>query len=79
MNTKVVLYAILWLCGARLSSWLSVGPLYILATIVALIFLNLGQRREGEASAYSIFNNFRALPGQLTADQLDQQVRTGQM
>ena len=51
----------------------------MLGSIVAVIFTNLSQRKAGEASSYSIFNNFRNLPGQLTADELDRQVRTGQM
>jgi hypothetical protein len=43
------------------------------------IFLNLGRRNAGDASAYSIFNNFQRLPGQLDADVIDAQVRRGQM
>ena len=57
---------------------LGIGPIYILAVIVIVLFRNLGTRKAGEASAYSIYNNFRALPGQLTADEVDRQVRTGQ-
>ena len=56
-----------------------VGPLYVLVSIVAVIFFNLGKRGEGEASAYSIFNGFRELPGQLNAGVLDDQIRRGQM
>jgi Uncharacterized conserved domain (SAYSvFN) len=55
------------------------GPIYILGTMFAAIFLNLGKREPGQASAYTIFNNFRELPGQLNADALDQQLRTGQV
>ena len=35
------------------------------ATVFVLIIFNLGRRREGEASAYSIFNNHQRLPGQV--------------
>lgn len=56
-----------------------VGEMYVLLTLVTLILCNLGTRREGEASAYSIFNNFRELPGQLNANVLDDQIRRGQM
>lgn len=62
-----------------MASQFGVGPLYILGTIVALVFFNLGQRRDGEASAYTIFNNFRELPGQFNADRVDAQMRRGQM
>ena len=58
---------------------MQVGPLYVLVTIVAVIFGNLGTRAQGEASAYSVFNNFRELPGQLNAGRLDDQLRRGQM
>ena len=70
---------LVWCAGAKLASWLELGPIYVLFTIVAVIYWNLGKRKEGEASAYSIFNNFQALPGQLQADDIDHQVRRGQM
>ncbi|PNH12785.1 hypothetical protein TSOC_000321 [Tetrabaena socialis] len=44
------------------------------------IFTNLGTRRAGEASAYSIFNRgVQRLPGQLDAGEIDRQMRQGQM
>ena len=59
---------------------LQVGPLYVLGTILVVIFTNLGTRKPGEASAYSVFNEgMRALPGQLNADAIDDQMRRGQM
>ncbi len=58
---------------------LEVGPVAFLVTIIVLIYVNLGTRRPGEASAYSIFNNFVRLPGQLTAEALDDQIRLGHM
>ena len=71
--------ALAWCAGARLASWLELGPIFVLGSIVIVIYWNLGQRQAGEASAYSIFNEFQALPGQLQADELDRQVRHGQM
>ena len=68
-----------FLALAPLANWLGIGPVYLLTAIIILIFSNLGTRKPGEASAYSLFNRgFRALPGQLTADEVDRQVRTGQ-
>ena len=58
---------------------MQVGEIYVLVTLMTVILCNLGTRREGEASAYSIFNNFRELPGQLNANMLDDQIRRGQM
>lgn len=68
-----------WIFFAPIVAHYELGPLYVLGTICGLIFLNLGTRQAGEASAYSIFNQFRALPGQLTADEIDRQFRQGQM
>ncbi len=52
----------------------------MLGTILVVIFTNLGTRKPGEASAYSVFNEgMRALPGQLNADAIDDQMRRGQM
>lgn len=69
-----------WLAAMAVANRYELGPIAFLGSCIALIYFNLGQRREGEASAYSIFNdNFQQLPGQLTADQLDDQVRRGQM
>lgn len=76
---RIWVSASVWLLCAPLAAKLDLGPLYVLATICAVIFLNLGTRKEGDASAYTIFNNFRALPGQLTANEIDGQVRRGQM
>ena len=70
---------IAWLASIPIAHALSIGPLYILGTLILVIFKNLGNRQPGEASAYSIFNNFQELPGQLNAGRLDDQLRRGQM
>ena len=65
---------------ARAARRYGLGPVFLLACMLAAIYANLGTRRQGEASAYSIFNDgFQRLPGQLDADVIDQQVRQGQM
>jgi Uncharacterized conserved domain (SAYSvFN) len=54
------------------------GGLLLLLGLITAICCNLGVRREGEASAYSIFNEgVRRLPGQLDADEVDRQIRAG--
>lgn len=128
-----------WMAGARAAAAWELGPIYIIGSIIAVMLLNLGTRREGEWSAYrcacwdrgravlarcgaasvrsatqsqgdmaaacaaqglwvwlgcaprscqiptspaarSLFNpGMRRLPGQMTAEQLDAQVRRGQM
>ncbi|KAK9840486.1 hypothetical protein WJX74_010506 [Apatococcus lobatus] len=79
IRTSVYIGLVLWAIGAKLLASSGFGALYVLTTIVLLIFCNLGQRKPGEASAYSIFNNFQELPGQLNAGVIDGQIRRGQM
>ena len=47
----------------------------IVSAMVAIFTVGLGTRKEGEASAYSIFNGFNELPGAFNAAQLDDQMR----
>ena len=75
-------YAVLvcWFLVGRMASAYEMGPPYLLLSIPLFIFTaGLGTRREGDASAYSVFNNFRQLPGQLTLDQLERQMVRGQL
>lgn len=69
-----------WMILSPIAAKYDLGPVYILGTIFLLIVVNLGVRREGELSGYSLFNeNVQSLPGQLQADQIDQQIRHGRM
>ena len=79
LRLRTWLTMIAWVAGAPVAHKFSLGPLYILGSLILVIFLNLGTRQAGEASAYSIFNNFQELPGQLNAHRLDDQMRRGQM
>ena len=65
-----------WAACARAAAAIDAGPPFVLLTGFALVCGNLGRRRPGEASAYSIFNPGCArLPGQLTADDADDAAR----
>ena len=65
----------LWLITSHMLSRYDLGPVFILGTLFFLMFSNLGTR-TGEYSAYSIFNRgVRRLPGQLTAEDLNRQMR----
>ncbi|CAI0472945.1 unnamed protein product [Linum tenue] len=80
LSAKVWAVVILWFILAPVANRWHLGPLYILGTGFAIIFLNLGRRQAGDVSAYSIFNeDFRELPGTLNADRLDRDIRAGQM
>ncbi|KAI3707681.1 hypothetical protein L6452_26310 [Arctium lappa] len=79
LSTKVWAVIIMWFILAPIAHRLDVGPLYILGTGFAIIFLNLGQRQQGDMSAYSIFNeDFRELPGNFNAERADRDIRAGQ-
>jgi len=70
---------IVWVALSRLAATYEIGPLFIVGTLFAVIYLNLGTRGDG-LSAYSVFNpNVQRLPGQITAEDLDGQLRRGQM
>lgn len=70
-----------WLAALFLSArYPSIFPLYLLGTLFALIFFNLGHRKAGEPSAYSLFNTGqRELPGTFNAGVIDGQLRRGQL
>eukprot|EP00878_Enallax_costatus_P034273 GHUV01037992.1.p1 GENE.GHUV01037992.1~~GHUV01037992.1.p1 ORF type:complete len:149 (+),score=45.75 GHUV01037992.1:500-946(+) len=56
------------------------SAVYLLLVMIVFIFVNLGHKHEGEASAYSVFNpGVQRLPGQLDADEIDRQIRQGQL
>lgn len=75
-----ILCLILFILVAPITARYDLGPVFVLSCIIAAIFTNLGKRREGEASAYSLFNeNIQRLPGELDAGVFDQQLRRGQL
>lgn len=70
----------LWIMASSFLSQFHLGPVFFVATIFMLMFLNLGARKDGSFSAYSIFNpEVQRLPGQLTAEHMDRQARRGQL
>ena len=56
LSTKNIIIFIIWYSLYRLFLKYNFGAVYFMITIIALIFLNLGQRKPGELSAYSVFN-----------------------
>ena len=64
-----------WFSGWYLCTvYLEIGAIYFICSAIAGMFLNLGDRVEGELSAYSVFNeNWQRLVGTMTAEQLIQQ------
>lgn len=72
---------IAWAALVKVASLFELGPIVIVGTVfVGITIVGFTQRKEGTLSAYSLFNpNLQRLPGQLTAEHLDGQVRRGQM
>ena len=54
------------------------GQPFVITTLIVLMLTNLGERKPGEASAYTVFNEgMRALPGQLRMEDLEGELRHG--
>ena len=56
LSTKNIIIFIIWYSLYRLFLKYNFGAVYFMLTIIALIFLNLGKRKPGTLSAYSVFN-----------------------
>lgn len=66
--TKLIILCI-WIFLYRQFIHWEFGTVYFFASIIVLIFTNLGKRKPWELSAYSVFNpNFERLPGTLTSE-----------
>eukprot|EP00873_Tetraselmis_striata_P038215 jgi/Tetstr1/458479/TSEL_004333.t1 len=88
ISISATLASIRWQAWAKLAMWAAafiascrIGyaiPFMLISAIGAML-VNLGKRGEGEASAYSIFNGFQELPGQLNAGHYERAIRRGEM
>eukprot|EP00903_Cladosiphon_okamuranus_P009386 g8950.t1 len=64
-----------WLCGWAFFIWLEFGAVYFIISAMATIFVNLGEREDGEWSAYSVFNaGCKALLGTINAEQFEREI-----
>lgn len=69
-------YLLLWTIGWMIAIHFQHGLLYFIISLLTFMMTNLGERKEGELSAYSVFNrNFERLPGTLDAEQFDAELR----
>lgn len=52
------------------------GQPFVITTLIVLMLSNLGERKPGEASAYTVFNDdMQALPGQLQMEDFEGELR----
>ena len=74
----------IWVCFLIVFIKLEFALVYLATSAFALIYLNLGNeasktgRREGNMSAYSVFNpGCESIDGTLTAQQFEREIRHG--
>ena len=69
LTKKNILIFIIWVLLYMVFIFIQFGAVYFLITIAVLIFTNLGKRRPGSLSAYSVFNpNNQRILGTLTVE-----------
>ena len=56
LSTKNIIIFVVWYSLYRIFLYFNFALVFFLLTIIALIFYNLGERKPGELSAYSVFN-----------------------
>ena len=67
---------LLWLFLLLASIQAEFGIVFFVTSGFYLIWSNLGMRKKGTASAYSIFNkDFKAIDGTLTAEMFEKEIR----
>ena len=78
------LQLMIWVCFLIVFIKLEFAAVYLATSAFALIYLNLGNeasktgRREGNMSAYSVFNpGCESIDGTLTAQQFEREIRHG--
>ena len=56
LSTKNIIIFVVWYSLYRIFLYYNFALVFMLLTIIALIFYNLGESKPGELSAYSVFN-----------------------
>jgi len=70
------MYFSLWIAAWMLFIYQDFGSLWIILSLMLSMFFNLGTRKAGELSAYSVFNkDFKKLLGTLDARDIDNEIR----
>jgi Mg2+/citrate symporter len=62
---KISLWSIIWIIFIKIEF----GVVYLIVSLLIIIYLNTGQRNKSKLSAYSVFNpNLKRIEGTLTAE-----------
>lgn len=76
ISNRTWIVAVLWAAITFVSTLVGFSSLWMSISIFLLMVFNLGERKEGELSAYSVFNKgFKQLHGDFDAGDLDRQLR----
>lgn len=76
LSSRAWMYFTLWVTTWMLFIYLDFGSLWIILSLMLSMFFNLGTRKAGELSAYSVFNkDFKKLLGTLDARDIDNEIR----
>ena len=71
---------LVWMCLQVIFVKIEFGSVFFLVSCILFMTSNLGKRKKGEASAYSVFNkNCEEIDGTFSAQQFDNQLRRGAM
>lgn len=66
----------IWIALYVMCIFFGVGTLWFMLSAFVAIVSNLGERKPGEASAYSVFNEgFHSILGTMTAEQFEKEIR----
>lgn len=66
-----VVKVVAWFGLLYASTFVNLHALFVIVTGIVLIFRNLGKRKPGDVSAYSVFNkNFQKPAGSMDADEM---------
>jgi hypothetical protein len=69
---KSIAWVVLWF---GFSYW-EFGVVFVILSLFGFIFSNMGERKDGELSAYSVFNQgFKKLLGDKSVEQLENEMR----
>lgn len=68
-----IVFAVLsWLITQLYFTYIEFGFVFFVSSLFVFIFINLGSRKPGELSAYSVFNpHCERLPGTMTAEHFE--------
>ncbi|VIO98707.1 Uncharacterized protein BM_BM2176 [Brugia malayi] len=71
-HSCIVFTVLSWLLAQWCFTYIEFGLVFFLFSLFVFLFINLGKRKSGELSAYSIFNpHCERLPGTLTAEHFE--------